>query len=219
MNTPSYRERTIGRKKQDSGSAKDKSLYYQMQSERNYFKNIMIIQWQDIQKRRPLTFPSEKGTGGQDSRTTSKNTSKDALLANKISQIPRKRSHPCFPSNQNREPTPLRQSRQTGSLNSPLFQNLIPSSPSQIIIVLKRSYSYYVKKRWEQKILPRSITQRCSPTLGSHPKLSPIGVPGSLQNWPRISALSQESNRTLAPLITPKQMDNPKEPTRQLKLI
>ena len=189
-NTPSYKESTTGKKKQDSESKKDKSLYYQMCLERNSFGNIMIILWQDIQEQLPLTSPSKEGTDGQDSKTISKNTSKDALLARKISQIPKKRSHPCFPSNQNREPTPLRQLRWTGSLNSPLFWNLIPSSPSQIMNVLKRSYSFHIRKRWEQKILPKSITQRCSPTLGSHLRLSLIGTPGSLRNWPRISAPS-----------------------------
>ena len=99
MNTPSYRKHTIGKKKQDLGSEKDKLLYYQMRSERNYFKNIIIIQWQDIQEWQPLTFLSKEGTGGHDSKTISKNTSKDALLASRISQTPKRRNHPCFPSN------------------------------------------------------------------------------------------------------------------------
>ena len=158
MNTLNYRECTIGKKKQGSGSEKDELRYYQMRSERSSFENIMIIQLQDIQEQQPLTSPSEGGTGGQDSRTISKNMSKDVLPASKTSPIPRKGSHPYFPLNQNREPTPLRRSQWTGSLNSPPLQNLIPSLPSQIMIVLKWSYSYHVRKQWEQKILPRSIT-------------------------------------------------------------
>ena len=47
------------------------------------------------------------------------------------------------------------------------------------MIVLKRSYSYHIRKQWEKKILPRSITQRCSPTLGSHLRSSPIETSGS----------------------------------------
>ena len=93
-NTPSYKERTIGKKKQDSRSEKDKSLYYQMRLERNSFENIMIIQWRDIQEQLPLTSPSEESTGGQDSKITSKNTLKDALLASKKVRYPEEEATP-----------------------------------------------------------------------------------------------------------------------------
>ena len=43
MNTLSYRKHIIGKKKQDSGNEKDELLYYQMQSERSCFENIIII--------------------------------------------------------------------------------------------------------------------------------------------------------------------------------
>ena len=190
-----------------------------MRSKRSSSENITTIPSRDIQGQRPLTSPSEESTGGQDSRTIFRNMSKDVLPASKTSLTSKRRSHPYFPSNQSKEPTPLRRSQWIGLLNSPLLLDLIPSSPSPITIVLKRSYSYHVRKLWGPKILPRSTTRRSSPTLGSHPKLSPIEISDSPRNWHKISALSWASNRILALLTTPKQMGNPRGPIKPLKLI
>src|SRR5580658_99289 len=90
---PDFKGLMVGKRLTVGGKRTEGWQSSQTLSNTRYSRSITTIQLRDILAQQPLTSRFAKNSGGPDSRSISKNTLRDAELANKINPTQARRSH------------------------------------------------------------------------------------------------------------------------------